>query len=444
MEKFEHLKLSKTLLIAIEKKGFREPTEIQEKAIPLVLEGKDIVASSATGSGKTLAFAAGIIDKVKHSEGIQALILTPTRELAEQVGQSLKSFSQNGLKISIVYGGTSFNRQIDSLRRANIVVGTPGRILDHIGQETIDLSETKFLVLDEADIMLDMGFIKSVEEIIRNCPKERQTLLFSATMSDEVRELTHRYMKKPVQIKVDSYVDPSKLKQIFYTVPSEIKFSLMTHLLKNEQTGMAMVFCNTRRRVDKLTKNLRQYGVRALAIHGGLSQNKRNDTLEAFHSRKSLILVCTDVAARGLDIKNVSHIYNYDLPRNSKEYIHRIGRTARAGSEGMAISLVSSEDKEYFREIRKDESLNIENRVTPQLEKLTSDMKSSSPSQGNRMSMRRKPGRNSRKDRPTRRNNTDGDRKNNTSGRVRSWNKSKSNTKSKSRFNNRSPKSRRR
>ncbi len=369
MEAFKKLKLSQSLLKAIERVGFTEPSEIQDKTIPLTLEGKDILGSSATGSGKTLAFGACIIEKTKRGAGIQALILTPTRELTQQVSKNLKEFSSfHNLLISEIYGGVSIGPQIHSLNRADIVVGTPGRILDHLERRTLRLDKIKFLVLDEADRMLDMGFIRDVERIIHQCPRERQTLLFSATISQDIKKLASKYMKNPVHIQVESYVDPSKLHQIYYDVPSHMKFSLLANLLKKERKGLIMVFCNTRRNTDFLAENLKRHNINALVIHGGLSQYKRNEIIKISHSDKSTILVGTDIVARGMDIKDVSHVYNYDMARNSTEYIHRIGRTARAGKEGIAVSLVSQQDHDNFRNVRSDHSLDITKEILPQIE----------------------------------------------------------------------------
>jgi ATP-dependent RNA helicase DeaD len=368
MDKFKELGLSEGLLQAIRHKGFTEPSEIQQKTIPLVLEGKDVIGSSATGSGKTLAFGAGILDRMKRGYGIQALILTPTRELAEQITDTLRSFSQHtGLKIKEIYGGVGMGPQIHDLKIADIVVGTPGRILDHLSQRTLNLQNIRYLVLDEADRMLDMGFIRDVESIINRCPKNRQTLLFSATMSAEISYIAMQYMRDPVKVEVNDRVDPSKLHQRYYDVTQESKFSLLLHLLKQEKNGVVMVFCNTRRNVDRLHRALEEYGVHSRAIHGGLSQNKRSSTLQSFHDRRTLILICTDVAARGLDIKDVSHVYNFDLPTISSDYIHRIGRTARAGKNGIAISFVSSGDHSEFRQICRETSVVMEKAPVPEM-----------------------------------------------------------------------------
>jgi len=371
MEKFKKLKLSENLLKALKELDFKEPTEIQEKSIPLILKGKDVLGSSATGSGKTLAFGSGIIENTGKGEGLQALILTPTRELAKQITTSLRRFSKYySLKITEIYGGVAFNPQVRELKKVEIVVGTPGRILDHIQRKTIDLSKINFLVLDEADRMLEMGFIEDVTKIIKKCPDKRQTLLFSATIPLEIEKISERYMRNPALISVESYVDPKKLSQSFFDVPSHLKFSLLVHLLKQEKSGLVMVFCNTRRNVDLIAKNLKRYEIDSLAIHGGLPQNKRSNIMKLFHSNNVSVLVCTDVAARGLDIKGVSHVYNYDSPKNSTEYIHRIGRTARAGKEGKAISIVSQKDYENFRNVNTNDSLNIKRETLPNVEQL--------------------------------------------------------------------------
>lgn len=375
MEKFKDLKLSEDLLKSLKEQNITVPSEIQEKAIPLILEGKDVLGSSATGSGKTLAFGAGIIQNCVHGKGLQGLILTPTRELCEQVSKSLKQFSKYyKLNITEVYGGVGIERQIVDIKKSDIVVGTPGRILDHLNRGTIDLSKVKFLVLDEADRMLDMGFIVDVEKIIHKCPpKNRQTLLFSATIDSDIERLSKKFMNHPVYVEVKNQVDPSKLKQIFYDVPSNMKFSLLVHLLKKEKQGSVMIFCNTRRSVDLLANNLKRHNIDSLAIHGGLVQNKRNKIMENFHSIKLQILICTDVAARGLDIKDVYHVYNYDIPPNKTEYIHRIGRTARAGRDGEAINIVSKMDYDNFRSVRMDGSLKMEQSELPEFEILSAN-----------------------------------------------------------------------
>ena len=368
--KFRRLGIIESILRVIKNEKFEAPTEIQEKCIPAVLEGKDIIAGSATGSGKTLAFGCGIIQNSEKGKGIQSIVLTPTRELAEQIKGELRKFSkEKGLNITPVYGGVSINPQMDELKKADVVVGTPGRVLDHLQRQTIDLSKVKILVLDEADRMLDMGFIEDVEKIISQCAKQRQTLLFSATIPPRLEDLAQKYMHKPVKISAETYVDAKKLKQVYYDVEENLKFSLLVHLLKQEHPGLVMVFSNTQANTDFLAKNLRYNGIEAIGIHGGLSQAKRNWTMQEFHSNKAQVLVCTDVAARGLDIKGVSHVYNYDIPKESKQYIHRIGRTARAGKEGKAINILSKRDHENFSRVLDDYNVDIEKQERPYLER---------------------------------------------------------------------------
>ncbi|MBW2984012.1 DEAD/DEAH box helicase [Candidatus Woesearchaeota archaeon] len=371
MERFRRLGILENILKVIKEENFEKPSEIQEKSIPLILAGKDVIGGSATGSGKTLAFGSGIIQKTERRRGIQAVILTPTRELAEQIKKALKKFSKHkGLEVIAIYGGVSINPQFHKLRDADVVVGTPGRMLDHLQRGTIDLRNVKILVLDEADRMLDMGFIEDVEKIISQCPKERQTMLFSATIPPELAELSRKYMKDPVKVSAESYVDPKKLKQVYYDVQDNLKFSLLVHLLKHEKAALVMVFCNSRKTVDFVSNNLRTNGVDAQAIHGGFSQSQRDRAMKEFHSKNAHVLVCTDVAARGLDIKGVSHVYNYDSPKESKQYIHRIGRTARAGKEGIAINLIGGRDHENFSRVLRDYDVQIPKEQTPYIERV--------------------------------------------------------------------------
>ncbi|MFA5484795.1 MAG: DEAD/DEAH box helicase [Candidatus Pacearchaeota archaeon] len=371
MEKFKELGLNEDFLKIIQKMNFKEPSEIQEKAIPLVLAGKDVIGSAATGSGKTLAFGYPILEKTVEKKGLQALILTPTRELAEQISSSLKNFGKyKKLKICSVYGGVSIENQIKNLLSCEIVVGTPGRILDHISRKTIDLFNVNTFVLDEADRMLDMGFLPDVEKIIKELPRKRQTLLFSATISWEIKKIINRYMLKPINVFVKNYVDASKLKQVFYDVSDNEKFSLLVHLLKKETSSLVLVFSNTKRNADFVARNLKNQGIDAMSFHGDLGQNTRNNVLKKFYESEKFVLVCTDVAARGLDIKNVSHVYNYDCPKTKEDYIHRIGRTARAGKKGIAITILGSKDYDNFRNVNRDGTLNIERIEKPEFKEL--------------------------------------------------------------------------
>lgn len=360
MKTFTELGLSSDIIKVLDELGIKEPTEIQEKAIPLAIAGKDVIGGSATGSGKTLAFGSAILENIRAKRIVQALVMTPTRELAEQVSESLKRFSKYiSLRITSVYGGVPIEPQIKNLAVADVVVGTPGRILDHLQRGTIRLDEIKILILDEVDRMFDMGFREDVERIIIKCPKNRQTMFFSATLSSDLDRFSRKFANSPVEVSVQSFVDPSKLKQVYYDVPMNMKFPMLVHLLKEEKSKLVMVFCNTRHNVDFVANNLRLNGINAEAIHGGLSQKRRNDTLEGFHDSEVHVLICTDVAARGLDIKGVTHVYNYDIPKNPEENTHRIGRTARAGEEGKAVHILTERDYDNFRKIMRDSTMNI-------------------------------------------------------------------------------------
>jgi len=371
MEKFTELGLSVELTDVLKRFGFKEPSKIQEKAIPIALAGRDIIGGSATGSGKTLAFASPIIENLKKNMNIQALILTPTRELAEQVATSIRDFGENKkLNVLAVYGGVKIEPQIRKLSTADVLVGTPGRILDHIDRRTLNLTHVKFLVLDEVDRMFDMGFRTDVERIINECPKKRQTMMFSATISQGIDYLSKKYTKDPVEISVKPHVDPSKLKQVYYDVPDNKKFSLLVGLLKKENADLVMVFCNTRRNVDFIADNLIMAGIHAKAIHGKIEQKKRIRVLDEFHKKGIGVLVCTDVAARGLDIKGVSHVYNYDVSIEPKDYIHRIGRTARAGKEGKAITILASRDYEKFSALMQLGGVKITREELPYIENI--------------------------------------------------------------------------
>lgn len=350
--KFEEMKIEPKILSAIHELKFEKPTDIQAKVLPLALEGKDVIGQAMTGSGKTLAFAVPIIQNIEHNRGVEALILAPTRELADQISKEFAKFSKHKkTKIAEVFGGVSIEPQIHALRDAEVVVGTPGRVMDHMARGTISFKNLKILVLDEADRMLDMGFIDDINRIISTLPKKRQTMLFSATMPDEIMRIVYRYMYNPIKIKTESQVSKHLLKQYYYDVKSEHKISLLHYLIEKERCELAIVFCSTRDSTDVVATNLQRLGVEAKAIHGGHEQTKRMKVLEGFHEGKVHVLVATDVAARGLDIKNVSHVFNFDSPKTAEEYTHRIGRTARIGAEGKAITLLSKNDHEAFRKI---------------------------------------------------------------------------------------------
>ncbi len=357
---FEDLNLNPNLLKAANELGFTELTQIQERTIPLIREGRDVVGQSSTGSGKTAAFGLPILEKLKPGNGIQTLVLTPTRELCVQVTEALRSFGKYiNISVASVFGGVSIGPQITAIRHADIIVGTPGRILDHVNRRTINFGGVKFLIIDEADRMFEMGFIEDVESIIRLTPKNRQTLLFSATMPPEVRHIIERHLIEPVTVKGVVYVDTSLLRHVYYDVKPYDKFSLLVHLLKENKEGIALVFCATRHEADAVATNLKAQGIEAEAIHGGMEQNRRLRSVEALKSEDIRVLVATDVAARGLDIRNISHVYNYDVPKSSSDYVHRVGRTARAGEAGDAITLLSEKDHDNFSRVLRDRSLKI-------------------------------------------------------------------------------------
>jgi len=360
--KFEDLNLIEPILKALTEEGYKTPSPIQEQAIPRVLEGKDILGCAQTGTGKTAAFAIPIIQKIygQGSKGakrqVQALILTPTRELAVQIEESFKSYGRyTNLKYCSVFGGVSQNPQTDKLRRGvDVLVATPGRLNDLINQRQVNLSNVSMLVLDEADRMLDMGFINDVKKIISCIPMKRQTLFFSATMPKEITELVNSILVNPVKVAVtpvSSTVD--KIKQYVYFVDKANKKKLLVYLLKNKDIDSALVFTRTKHEADGVEKDLTANKITAQAIHGNKSQSARQMALNNFKSRKIKVLVATDIAARGIDIDELSHVINYNLPNIPETYVHRIGRTGRAGLGGTSISFCEYEEKDYLKSIQK-------------------------------------------------------------------------------------------
>lgn len=350
--KFSELKLRPQILKAVSELGFETPTEIQEKCIPLIQKGDDVIGQSMTGSGKTAAFGLPLLEKLQKKGTVQMTVIAPTRELAHQiVGEFRKYLKHHPLSVVAVYGGVSLDRQAHDLQHADVVVGTPGRMLDHMERGNMTLSRSNYVVLDEADRMFDMGFIEDIDRILSKCPRDKQTLLFSATFPEEIKKLITRYMRHPKTVKVKSVLDADVIKEIYYTVQQHEKFSVLVHVLKEEKPDKAMIFCATRRNAELVSNNLSNLKFDIQLIHGGLSQNKRNKVMKMFKEHKLHILVSTDVAARGLDIGDVTHILNYDIPSNIEDYIHRIGRTARAGKKGKAISIVAPRDHDAFRDI---------------------------------------------------------------------------------------------
>ena len=349
---FESLNVNQELVKGLNEIGVKDPTEIQEKTIPLIKQGKDVIGISKTGSGKTIAFGVPLLEKIESGQGVQYLIVAPVRELAVQISNELRKFGKY-IKFSVatVYGGVSINPQIEAIARADIIVSTPGRLLDHLENFDLKLNKIKCVVLDEADKMVEMGFIEDIIRILDETPSQRQVLLFGATISNEIDELKHDYMPNSVIAQTESHVEEEYLEQYYYDIKQYEKFSLLVHLLKKEEKGLTIIFCSARSTVEMVTRNLRDNGIRTEMIHGKLSQNRRLSVIENFHKGRPNILVASAVAARGLDIKDVTHIFNYDLSQDAQEYIHRVGRTARAGQTGKAITLLSERDHDVFREI---------------------------------------------------------------------------------------------
>lgn len=353
--KFKELGLDHDLLKAIAQSGFEEATPIQAETIPLVLAGKDVIGQAQTGTGKTAAFGLPILQNIdKADRSIQALVISPTRELAIQTQEELYRLGQDKkIKVQAVYGGADIRRQIRQLsEHPQIVVGTPGRILDHIGRHTLKLQNLKVLVLDEADEMLDMGFIDDIEKIVEQMPTARQTLLFSATIPASIMRLTNKFMHEPVTVKIKAKeLTADTVEQYYVRAKDYEKFDVMTRLFDVQDPDLALIFGRTKRRVDELTRGLKARGYRAEGIHGDLTQQKRMSVLRQFKSGQLDFLVATDVAARGLDISGVTHVYNYDIPQDPDSYIHRIGRTGRAGHKGVSVTFVTPNEIEYLHTI---------------------------------------------------------------------------------------------
>ncbi|WP_378954930.1 DEAD/DEAH box helicase [Pelosinus sp. sgz500959] len=344
--------------------GITQPTEIQIQAIPMILAGKDIVGQSQTGTGKTLAFVLPILEKIDSSKPtVQALIITPTRELALQITNEVAKLADKlGINVLSVYGGQDVERQIKKLKGGTqVVIGTPGRLMDHLRRKTMSLSSVSKLVLDEADQMLHLGFLEDVEELVRQTSPKRQTLLFSATMPSKVRGLATRYMNKPVDIRIQSEnVTLDEIKQVMVAVPEPEKINKLCMLMDEYRPYLAIIFCHTKKRATDVTTALVQRGYEADELHGDLSQNKREQVLRRFREAKVQILVATDIAARGLDVEGVTHVFNYDIPRDVDSYIHRIGRTGRAGETGVAITLFDPHEEPHVRMIERGIKVSIE------------------------------------------------------------------------------------
>jgi len=367
---FRDMMLSIEVSRALREMGFKRPTEIQSRVIPLMLDGRDVIGQAQTGTGKTAAFGIPLIEGIEeHLPQTQALVLAPTRELAMQIGEELRKIAKHipAINVVTIYGGAAYGRQFDDLKDApHVVVGTPGRVIDHLGRGTLKLDNVDCLILDEADRMLDMGFLPDVERILRRTPRERQTALFSATVPLVIRILSRRYMYEPASVHVQpQQVTVQEVEQAYYEVADRDKVEGLLSLIEADPPERAMIFRQTKIGVDRLVATLKRRGLAAEAIHGDMSQKARELVLRQFRDGKLTYLVATDVAARGLDIPEVSHVFNFDIPEDSEAYVHRIGRTARAGRKGRAVTFVGEWDSDKLPPIQKIVGGKVERRLLP-------------------------------------------------------------------------------
>ena len=369
---FNQLGLSAELLRAVNDKGYQVATPIQQQAIPLILEGHDVLAGAQTGTGKTAGFTLPMLQRLQHGtvnrRRIRALVLTPTRELAAQVADSVRCYGQHlPFRAAVIYGGVSINTQIAKLRKGvDVVIATPGRLLDHLEQGTINLDAVECLVLDEADRMLDMGFIRDIRKIMKSLPRERQNLLFSATFSNEIRRLAADLLNSPTEISVATNGKPAEgIDQVVYRVDRQRKRELLSHMIGSQDWRQVLVFTRTKHGANRLAAQLETDGLNSAAIHGNKSQGARLRALQDFKTGKVRVLVATDVAARGLDIERLPHVVNFELPHVPEDYVHRIGRTARAGHTGQAASLVCIDEHRLLADIEKLLQMKISNETVP-------------------------------------------------------------------------------
>lgn len=357
MTTFKELSISSPIMKSLEKMGFEEATPIQAETIPLAMQGKDVIGQAQTGTGKTAAFGIPMIEKIdKTAKTIQGLVVAPTRELAIQVAEEINRLGKfKGIRTLPVYGGQHMDRQIRALKDGpHIVVATPGRLLDHMRRKTIRINNVQTAVLDEADEMLNMGFIDDIRDILKGIPEDRQTLLFSATMPKEIREIANTLMKSPTEVKVKAKeMTVENIDQYFVEVPERLKFDTLTNHIDIHAPTLAIIFSRTKKRVDEIAEGLQARGFRSEGIHGDLTQGKRMSVLNKFKNGRIEILVATDVAARGLDISGVSHVYNFDIPQDPESYVHRIGRTGRAGRTGEAVSFITPREMAHLHLIEK-------------------------------------------------------------------------------------------
>ncbi|MCC4834495.1 DEAD/DEAH box helicase [Shewanella sp. 1_MG-2023] len=401
---FASLGLSAAILKAVEKQGYDTPSAIQEQAIPAVLEGKDVMAAAQTGTGKTAGFTLPLLELLSKGQRakrgqVRALVLTPTRELAAQVAESVSTYGANlPLKSAVVFGGVSINPQITTLRNGvDILVATPGRLLDLCQQKALSFSQLEVLILDEADRMLDMGFIRDIKKVLAMLPKQRQNLMFSATFSDEIRELAKGLVNNPVEISVTPRnATANTVEQSVYAVDKSRKARILTKLIKENNWHQVLVFSRTKHGANRLAKNLDADGINAVAIHGNKSQGARTKALADFKAGKAQVMVATDIAARGIDIDQLPFVVNFDLPNVPEDYVHRIGRTGRAGATGLAVSLVSDEEVKLLHDIERLIKRTVERKVIEGYE-ACHDLPEASLKGGHRAANHKKPNPNRRK-----------------------------------------------
>ena len=364
--RFNELNLSREVLQAIEEMGFVNPSEVQEGTIPEILDGHDLLAQAQTGTGKTASFGIPMIEKIQDNnyETLQGLVLVPTRELARQVSEELQKLSKHKtfIRVLAIYGGADMGKQLRELKRgASIVVGTPGRVMDHMKRKTIDLSDLKFLVLDEADEMFDMGFRDDMKTIIDKTNDDRQTLFFSATFDNEIREFSKLYQNNPKKVIIEKKeLTAEKIKQYYLELNRNMKTEILNRLILIHKPKKSIIFCNTKRMVENLEEEIAQKGYKVDSLHGDMRQSSRDNVMKKFRKGTIDVLIATDVAARGLDVSDIDIVFNYDLPQQAEYYVHRIGRTARAGKKGLSFTFVTSRDYPKFREIENYANIKME------------------------------------------------------------------------------------
>lgn len=373
MTYFEQFDIKKEIKKAISDMGFEEPSPVQEKAIPVILEGKDVIGQAQTGTGKTAAFGIPIVHRVTEEPFVQAIILTPTRELAIQVSGEIQKLSRHlNIRTLPVYGGQSISQQVRALKQGvQIVIGTPGRVLDHLRRKTLRLQEVRMAVLDEADEMLDMGFVDDIEAILKEMNRERQTLLFSATMPPLIRKLSTKYMKTPVTVTISKKeVTAPSIDQCYYKVLERNKQEALCRILDSQDPDLGIIFCRTKKGVAELTEALQARGYLVDGLHGDLTQPQRDAVMRKFRDHSIDFLIATDVAARGIDVQNISHVINFDIPQDPESYVHRIGRTGRAGRRGQALTLVTPREMKHLRSIEEEIHMRIPAQQIPSIEEV--------------------------------------------------------------------------